>query len=619
MTLSVPILLVVLLFSLIYLAVINYEYHIIQAQDNILFLEKFDSNVEIVNFTDPKIKDPNLNMETVFEGIRFPTSMAFLGPDDILVLEKNTGMIRRIINSSMISEPLLDVNVANKGERGMLGIAISKQQTNDVGKPVVYVFLYYTETRSKDGEDLEEGGIAVANRLYRYELENNKLLNPRLLLDLPAEPGDSHQGGIVLIGHDENVYLATGDVDHFTQAQNMIGGKEPDGTSGILRITQDGKTVQNGSVLGDKDPLSKYFAYGIRNSFGMDFDPVTGYLWNTENGIDCCDEINLVEPGFNSGWAKVQGIMELNQSDRLKKVGIFNESLEKEKLVDFDGKGKYSSPEFTWNQTVGPSALKFLDSDRLGKQYMNDIFVGDVNLQNLYHFDLTDSRRELALNGTLVSNMLENPEEHEDIVFAKGLGRITDIDVGPDGNLYVLSHTWNIDNQNLQKGSIFKISKPLEKGDNTTMAQEIWTNYAELTVSVSTEKDNPISGNGSLRIDIIPVTTVEADNSSWSVISSGSIPVMENTFYNYSLDVSAQDVNQLHSKVKYFDSNRSEIKEDFIFQGKDGTFEKGFSNSFLSPKRTEYAEIQIWVKQTYGKTASALIDNVKLEANRFYG
>ena len=54
--------------------------------------------------------------------------------------------------------------------------------------------------------------------------------------------------------------------------------------------------------------ISKYYAYGIRNSFGLDFDPITGKLWDTENGPTFGDEINLVEPGFNSGWNKIQGI-----------------------------------------------------------------------------------------------------------------------------------------------------------------------------------------------------------------------------------------------------------------------------------------------------------------------
>ena len=81
---------------------------------------------------------------------------------------------------------------------------------------------------------------------------------------------------------------------------------EPDGTSGIIMITKNGIPVANSS-LGERVPLYLYYSYGLRNSFGIDFDPLTGKLWDTENGDDFGDEINLVEPGFNSVWSKVQG------------------------------------------------------------------------------------------------------------------------------------------------------------------------------------------------------------------------------------------------------------------------------------------------------------------------
>ncbi len=405
----------------------------------------------------PIIKDSNLKIEIVFKGLNFPTSMAFLGPDDILVLEKNDGTVRRIVNGNVINDYLLDVNVGNKKERGMLGIAISEKSTKDRNHSV-YVFLYYTETKSKDGEDLEEEGVLLGNRLYRYELKDNKLINPKLLLDIPAEPGSDHQGGALLIGPDENVYLITGDVNHFKNAQNKIYG-EADGTSGILRISQDGLPVGKG-VLGDTYPLNHYYAYGIRNGFGIDFDPVTGNLWDTENGIECCDEINLVEQSFNSGWAIVQGIWKLNQSDRLDKVGLFNETLDKGELIDFGGKGKYSAPEFTWDHAIGVSAIKFLNTANLGEQYKNDLFVGNVNYKNLYHFDLNKDRKALLLSGSL-EDKIANKSEVKDLIFAKELGSITDIDVGPDGNLYVLAHSWNEENQNIRMGmgTIFRISK----------------------------------------------------------------------------------------------------------------------------------------------------------------
>src|SRR5215207_9135975 len=72
-------------------------------------------------------KDPDLKLELIFNGLSHPTSMAFLGPDDILVTEKNSGTVQRIVNGGILNEPLLDVNVARKEERGMLGLAVARQ------------------------------------------------------------------------------------------------------------------------------------------------------------------------------------------------------------------------------------------------------------------------------------------------------------------------------------------------------------------------------------------------------------------------------------------------------------------------------------------------------------
>ena len=81
----------------------------------------------------------------------------------------------------------------------------------------------------------------------------------------------------------------------------IIQNSKVDGRAGILVVSQDGKPVGKG-ILGNSFPLNLYYAYGIRNSFGIDWDPITGYLWDSENGPHFGDELNLVEPGFNSGW-----------------------------------------------------------------------------------------------------------------------------------------------------------------------------------------------------------------------------------------------------------------------------------------------------------------------------
>ena len=361
------------------------------------------------------INDPTLKVEEVVRGLDLPTTMAFLGPNDILVLEKDKGTVQRIANGKILPEPLLDVNVATSVERCMCGIAVSKYENG-----TTYVFLYFTEAEITDSEDVTQGKDPLGNRLYRYELaniNNNKLINPVLLLDLPAIPSPRHNGGAIMIGPDNNLYIPIGDVDGWgngkafeTKAQNYVNWIEPDGRAGILGITQDGKPVVGigrDGILGggNSSPLNLYYAYGIRNSFGFDFDPITGNIWDTENGPGDGpgegDGINLVEPGFNSGWQEVHGMASIAADNN------FNPT---DDLVNFEGKGKYSDPEFAWLQTLGPTALKFRNSDKLGKQYENDMFIGDVHMGNIYHFDLNEARPELILGGGLLADKVADTD-----------------------------------------------------------------------------------------------------------------------------------------------------------------------------------------------------------------
>lgn len=367
-----------------------------------------------------RLNDPELATELVFKGIKAISNMAFLGPDDILFLERLEGKVMRIVDGRLLPEPLLDVEVANND--GLLGIAIAK----NANRPT-YVFLYYTESKT-------DGGERLGNRLYRYELHDNSLANPKLLLNLPVNPGPMHHGGELIIGPDNNLYIAVGDIDGWrnettrTVVQNYDAGISPDGRAGILRVTQDGEIVGEG-ILGNGHPLDMYYAYGLRNSFGMDFDPVTGILWDTENGPDFGDEVNLVEPGFNSGGDVISGkLIDKYQS---------------QELVNFEKKGKYSDPEFSWGTeenkfTVAPTALVFFDSKKLGSTYYNDLFVGDSNNGNLYHFELNAERTELVLNGTLRDNVAVNSSELKAITLGEGFRGITDLQVGPDGLLYIV-------------------------------------------------------------------------------------------------------------------------------------------------------------------------------------
>jgi len=440
------------------------------------------------SLTGPTLNDPNLKVEQIIDrAFDDPTSMAFLGPNDILVLEKDTGKVHRIANGKVLPEPVLDVNVANQAERGLLGIAIAN---NDNGSTengnIRQVFLYYTESGGgKDGDDAPVSKVTpttdtdnataaanagtrgldtvppAGNRLYRYDLDlnnnnnnNNKLTNPLLLLNLPASPPPqragtekNHNGGKVLIGPDNNVYVGIGDVaGHRGQSENNPNGTAPDGTGGVLRVTQDGQIVDNPPLGSDTIPLSLYYAYGMRNTFGMDFDPLTGDLWDTENGNTFGDEINLVKPGFNSGWSQVAGIWEVAAGSKPGPAIGADSNNPPKGLVTFDGKGVYRAPEFTWLQTIAPTALKFLKSDRLGKQYENTMFVGDVDYGRLYNFKPNEDRTGLAISsndGPLADKVANTPDEmtkQAGVTIGQGFGVITDMQIGPDdGYLYILT------------------------------------------------------------------------------------------------------------------------------------------------------------------------------------
>jgi glucose/arabinose dehydrogenase len=400
----------------------------------------------------PTVDDPNLEAEEMVAGLLRPTAMAFLDDsgDDIIVTFKDNGTVRRIVDGVLQPEPLIDVAVANNNdtnERGLLGMGVARQN-----ETTTYVFLYYTESGGgQDGDD-SAGVVPAGNRLYRYELVENaetglaELINPKLLLDLPARPGPRYNGGPLLVSQNQSetiVYLMVGDLDHReTQSENFEDGPPPDGTGGILAVDVEGNPLPNPvlveQVNGEEEEngeeedigmLPYYYSYGLRNGFGMAFDPVTGYLWDTENGPEWLDEINLVLPGFNSGWADIQGPSSAPE----------NEGADPEEdLVDFGGTGAYREPEFAWQNTVGVTAIKFLNSTALGEQYANDVFVGDINYGRLYHFDLNQDRTGLLLDGVLVDRVANTVQELDSVIFGTGFRSISDIEVGPDGYLYLL-------------------------------------------------------------------------------------------------------------------------------------------------------------------------------------
>ena len=403
-------------------------------------------NVLLV-FAQPTISDPSLKAELVVGGLSSPTSMGFLDNNNILLLEKE-GNVRLVSNGQLQQEPVLQLSgVETNNERGLLGIAImnnsnstSSSSNSGIGESK-NIFLYVTENQAQTGVQTDG---EVRNRVYSYRWDGNSLTNPQLLLDLPSGPGTNHQGGKIKIGPDNQLYVIVGEMQREGQLQNIKGGPGPDDTGVIIRINpNDGSPSQGNPLSSDpNNPLSKYFAYGIRNSFGLDFDPITGKLWDTENGEDVYDEINLVEAGFNSGWKAVMGPIVTG--------GVSAES----DLVNFEG-SHYADPVFSWAESRGVTDVEFLKSSTLGNAYKDNIFVGDITSGNLFFFKLNGDRTGLSLesNPSLSDLISDSDEELSGVTLGTGFLGITDIETGPDGYLYVLTYDQEADGQ----GSLYRV------------------------------------------------------------------------------------------------------------------------------------------------------------------
>jgi uncharacterized protein (TIGR03118 family) len=298
----------------------------------------------------PSLTDPNLTVSTVIAGLDQPTSMAFLGPGDFLILEKATGKVKHVVNGD-VTGTALDLAVNSASERGLLGIALQPNFVNTHG-----AYIYWTESSTgADSANLADVPL-LGNRVDRFvwnpaaqtlTLDKNIIQLRSFQADSGQPMRGNHDGGKILFGPDGKLYFQIGDQGRRGQMQNLpsgpfgngqpddqFGGPAPDDahlTGVIFRLNADGSTpgdnpfikvkahqiaeIENAAgVALTKNQIDevlanihKVFSYGRRNGFGLAFDPATGFLWESENGDDTFDEINRVRPGSNGGWIQIMG------------------------------------------------------------------------------------------------------------------------------------------------------------------------------------------------------------------------------------------------------------------------------------------------------------------------
>jgi glucose/arabinose dehydrogenase len=466
--------------------------------------------------------DPNLQATTLLNaGIFQPIGIVFLGSvDDFLVLEKASGQIKRVIGGTVQPTPVLDLAVNSNSERGLLSAVL---HPNFPMTP--YVYIRWTES-STGADSFPANDVPVlGNRVDRFVWNGSSLTLDRNVIKLrsrqtdnvavnghpgtanPVENGN-HNGGVLRFGPDGKLYVFMGDQGRRGWLQNLpsgpfltapqtddtFGGPQPDdahlaGT--ILRLNEDGTAPADnpffaaGAVMGGEvgANVQKVFSYGHRNGFGMDFDPFSGALWESENADDAYSELNRVIPGMNGGWIQIMGPLSRMADFKSIETTQFGSALQQvrypptriaytaalalARMFMLPG-ATYVDPEFSWRYEIGPSGLTFVSTTALGPEYAGTMWIGSArgfsqvgaNGGSIYRVRLTTDRQhvDVSADPRLADRVADNlfrlqkfeGTESETLQIGTGFGTTADIEQGPDGNLYVVSLTDN---------SIYKISR----------------------------------------------------------------------------------------------------------------------------------------------------------------
>jgi glucose/arabinose dehydrogenase len=391
---------------------------------------------------------------------------------------------------------VLDLAVNFGSERGLLGIALHPEFPANPG-----VYLSWTESTSGADTNVLSQTPLLGNRVDRFVWDGSTLTFDTNLIRIRAIQQDAgqpergnHNGGVITFGADGKLYVFTGDVGRRGQLQNLVcgptatcpgptvpddqfGGPEPDDahrTGVVLRLNDDGTTPADnpffaaGAAIGGEvgANVQRLFSYGHRNSFGMAVDPRSGDLWVEENGDDSFTELNRVEAGMNGGWVQIAGPVERIAEFKQIETTFGNGQIQQIRwpptnIADTPGEAlsrlfmlpgaHYSDPEFSWKWEVAPAGLGFLEGRALGPQYDGDLFLGaaTANLEggHLFHFNLTGNRRKIGVDDPrLEDRVADNLAKHdltesESLLFGTDFGVVTDIETGPNGNLFVVSLT----------------------------------------------------------------------------------------------------------------------------------------------------------------------------------
>ncbi|MDQ1637858.1 MAG: hypothetical protein QOF62_1197 [Pyrinomonadaceae bacterium] len=543
----------------------------------------------------PTMLDPNLSVQTVISGLSQPTSIALFG-NAFFVTEKDTGKVKFVMNGAVQGIPL-DLAVNSASERGLLGMAL---HPNFVFNHFVY--LYWTESSTgSDSTNLADVPL-LGNRVDRYIWNGSTLVFDRNLIKLRAYQADAnqslrgnHNGGILRFGPDGKLYILMGDNGRRGFLQNnqlgpvpddQYGGPEPDDahlTGFVLRLNDDGSTPADNPFYNAATSLTgqaaaniqKLYAYGVRNGFGMAFDPLSGNLWDQENGDDAFDEMNLITAGSNNGWVETMGpvsrVAEFKAIESTYGAGNLQQLRWPPSLIADTPAGAlarlymlpgahYNDPEFSWKYALAPAGMGFVQGRELGPQFEGDMLVGAgrtfLSGGYLFRFKLTPDRLHFSFNDSrLLDLVADNTDkfditESESLLIGKDFGIATDIQTGPNGNVFVVSNT---------NGAVYEIT-----GSQATLYVAQLTGTQEVPPNSST-------ANGTATLLLSPDESTARVSLNFNGLSSAEtvahihgpgavgvivpvlFPLPQGEFSDFAITLTASDVQHLKNGLLYAD------------------------------------------------------------------
>ncbi len=331
-------------------------------------------------------EDQDIRVIVYARGLSHPWSIAFLPNGDKLVTERG-GQLRLIHDDVLDSKPVEGVpTVRVAGLAGLMDIALHPDfEANR------YVYLSYLKPL-----DADSGTLAISRGVW----DGHALTRSRdiFVADPPAGGGSR-----LAFGGDGKLYMGTGGGD--AQDVNSLGGK-------VLRLNDDGSVPDDNPFVGREGHRPEIYTLGHRSQIGLAKHPVTGEVWQNENGPNGGDEINVLKPGANYGWP----LMSYGRT--------YPGPWQAEKFWQ----PGFEYPIVYWTPSIAVSGMTFYTGDAL-PNWKGDVFVGGLRTGEIPG---TGHVERILFN--------ENMEElRRESLLVDLRQRIRDIRMGPDELLYVLT------------------------------------------------------------------------------------------------------------------------------------------------------------------------------------